>query len=127
MRTFRSAAAVVAAFALALGVAAALPAAEEKKVDITDKGFSPEKLEVKAGEKVVWKNMTDREHTVTSNEKAPARAAGGAAADEKPLFDSGPIKPGATWEHTFTQSGTFGYHCRIDKNLKGTVVVKAAN
>lgn len=100
------------------GMAAAQPAGEEKKVEIGKKGFSPEKLEVKVGQKVLWTNTTDQDHTVTSNEKAPGDA------QDKPMFDSGPIKPGATWEYAFDKAGSYGYHCSKEKTMTGMVMVK---
>ncbi|HXX92011.1 MAG TPA: plastocyanin/azurin family copper-binding protein, partial [Planctomycetota bacterium] len=90
---------------LALGAAGAMP--EEKVVQITDKGFVPDKLEVTLGQRVVWENATLKDHTVTARSKAPGKA--GVEQEDKPLFDSGAIKPGATWEHTFTKEGTFEY------------------
>ena len=107
---------------LALGVPA-LGLADERPVQITDQGFKPDKLEIKAGQKVVWTNSTLKDHSVV----ASMPAEGGDPQDkDKPLFDSGPIKPGASYSYTFATPGTFDYHCSFDKTMKGTVVVKPA-
>jgi plastocyanin len=109
---------------LIIGAAAALPI-EDKTVSITDKGFSPQSVEVVVGQKVVWKNATEKEHTVTAKGK-PAGEGQDEKEKDKPLFDSGPIKPGTSWEHTFTKEGTYSYYCTMEKNMTGTVVVKSA-
>ncbi len=110
------------AMILALGVVAApaLCLVDEQNVQITDLGFKPDKLEIKAGQKVVWKNATLKDHSVV------ASMAPDGEAQDKVLFDSGPIKPGATFSYTFATAGTYAYHCSFDKSMKGTVVVKAA-
>jgi len=119
MAAVRSTLSVLAAIVFMFGAASARPVDDEAKVDITDTGFTPAKLEVKAGQTVVWKNTTQKEHTVTADEKKP-----GEAADDKPIFDSGPLKPGAVFQHTFDKAGTYGYHCSNHKDMKGSVVVK---
>lgn len=112
----------IAACLLLIGAAPALTG-EDHVVQITDKGFEPAKIAVKAGEKVVWKNATQKEHTVTASVK-PAEP--GQEAQEKPLFDSGPLKPGSSFEFTFTKEGTYEYGCTMDKGMTGAVVVKPA-
>lgn len=112
MRSILSAFAMVA---LMVGAVAAFPAGDEKKVDITKKGYSPDKLDAKVGDKVTWTNTTDQEHSVTG------KAAG--VAQEKPTFDSGPIKPGGSWSYTFEKAGTYEYHCMTEKTFHGTVNV----
>jgi len=103
---------------LVLSLAAAVPA--DHKVEISDKGYSPQFVEVVEGHKVVWVNTSQKEHSVTAVVKA--------APDQdkdKPLFDSGPIKAGATFEYTFSKAGTYNYGCTMDKAMTGTVTVKA--
>lgn len=102
---------------LALSVAASV-APDHVKVEISDKGYSPAKAEVTVGHKVTWTNATKSEHSVTARAKATPE-------QDKPLFDSGPIKAGGTFEYTFTQAGTYEYGCTMDKTMTGTVVVKA--
>lgn len=107
---------------LALGVPA-LGQADERPVQITDQGFKPDTLEIKAGQKVVWTNSTLKDHSVV----ASMPVEGGDAQDkEKPLFDSGRIKPGGSFSYTFATPGTFAYRCSFDMAMKGTVVVKPA-
>ena len=56
--------------------------------------FQPATVHVAAGRVITWRNTSDIEHTVT-----------GAG------FDSGLIKPGGMYTHTFEKAGTFDYHC----------------
>lgn len=60
--------------------------------------FDPAELRVKVGTKVTWTNQDEAMHTVTSD------AAGG------PL-DSGEMMKGDAFSYTFTQPGTYTYHC----------------
>ena len=79
----------------------------------TNKGFGPDRITVVIGvnNTVVWTNNDSQPHTVTAN---------GAA------FDSGFLAPGATFSYTFTQPGTYDYHCTYHPWMTGTVVVNAA-
>jgi plastocyanin len=110
---------------LGLGATAAVTP-DEKTVQITDKGFVPDKIEATVGQTVIWQNASTKDHTVTARGKAPGGPEFGQEEKDKPLFDSGPIKPGATWEHTFAKEGTYEYMCRMDKSMTGTIVVKPA-
>lgn len=65
---------------------------------------------VPAGTKVTWTNEDSVAHTVTSDATPP-------------LFDSGPLAPGATYSFTFTTPGTYPYHCNYHSSMHGTVVV----
>jgi plastocyanin len=71
--------------------------------------FVPARVEVAAGTTVEWTNNDPLAHSVT-------------AADGS--WDSGLIQPGQTWRHTFTQPGTYDYHCTPHPFMKGTVIVR---
>jgi plastocyanin len=72
--------------------------------------YSPETIEVKAGQTVEWVNKDLTPHTVTSQGTGD--------------LNSGSIDAGASWRHTFTQAGSFPYYCTFHPEMKGTVVVK---
>ena len=78
-------------------------------VEIKGFTFSPSTITVPKGATVTWTNMDDVAHTVTSD-------------DGK--FDSGSVTKGQTYSHTFTEAGTFAYHCTPHPNMKASVVVK---
>jgi plastocyanin len=71
--------------------------------------FSPEQIEIKAGDTVEWKNADLTPHTAT----APTKE-----------FDSGPINPTASWRQTFAKAGTLPYVCTFHPDMRGVVVVK---
>ena len=85
-------------------------AAKENKVEIADVKYKPAKLKIKKGEKVVWTNADDRDHTVVSNDKAKT-------------LNSGKIGAGQTWEFTFDKPGTYEYGCEYHPRMKGVVEV----
>ena len=92
----------VAAALVAMGAAPALTMQEDQVVQICDKAFYPAKLTIKVGERVTWKNEDTMNHTVTN---------------------IGRLKPGQTWSYTFTNEGSFHYHCTIHPKMVGVVVV----
>lgn len=77
-------------------------------VDIINFAFLPHLIKIAPGETVTWTNRSDANHTVTSNEG---------------LFESGVLAPGATFSHTFTNTGVFPYHCSIHSSMRGQIVV----
>lgn len=53
----------------------------------------------------------------TGSAQMPGMDMGGAG------VDSGDIPPGGSWNHTFTQIGTFTYHCHPHPSMTGYVTV----
>jgi plastocyanin len=88
-------------------------------VSLHDNFFDPTTIDVAAGTTIVWDNAGQGGHTVTSD-------AG--------VFDSGQeesqwLSPGQTFSFTFTQAGTYPYHCALHGaaggvGMSGTVVVE---
>ncbi|MDG7011303.1 MAG: cupredoxin domain-containing protein [Nitrososphaerota archaeon] len=61
---------------------------------------------------VTWKNQDTFTHTVTATDGS---------------FNSGDIKPGASWTHTFSVAGTYSYYCIYHSAwMKGQVIVLAS-
>ncbi len=77
-------------------------------VSIEDFDFNPATLTAKVGQEITWTNTGGASHTVTFD-------SGG--------VDSGTLKAGATFKHTFDTAGTFTYHCNFHSSMKGTVTV----
>jgi plastocyanin len=77
-------------------------------VAIAGSAYNPISVTVAKGGTVTWTNSDATTHTVT--------------------FDAGPdcgrLPQGATVSRTFSDSGTFTYHCMIHSFMKGTVVVQ---
>ncbi|MBI4116532.1 cupredoxin family copper-binding protein [Candidatus Pacearchaeota archaeon] len=79
-------------------------------IKISGYAFSPKSLTVNAGDSVVWTNEDSVSHTVTS--------------DSGSELSSSFLSKGQTYSHTFSQKGTFSYHCSPHPGMKGTIVVQ---
>jgi plastocyanin len=75
-----------------------------------DNYFQPTTINVPPGTTVRWMNYGMHSHTVTSTTG---------------LFDSGDLKPGASYTATFPRPGVYPYYCRYHtkERMVGTVVV----
>ena len=70
--------------------------------------FTPPVSDVLVGDKITWTNTSVRKHDV-------------AAADAS--FNSGPLFPGAMYEHAFTRPGLVPYLCTLHPFMRGTIAV----
>jgi len=83
----------------------------------TDSCFIPSTVTIDVGGEVVWENVDNAAHTVTSG--SPADGPDGA-------FDSSLIMAGgASFSHTFADAGTFTYFCMVHPWMQGTVIVSS--
>jgi plastocyanin/uncharacterized membrane protein len=73
--------------------------------------FDPQRLSANVGDTVEWKNQDIFTHTVTANDGS---------------FDSGPIKPGASWKTTMKSPGAVTYHCSPHPNMMAELSVASA-
>jgi YVTN family beta-propeller protein len=79
-------------------------------VSIAKFAFVPTVITISAGQSVTWTNDDPVAHTSTSDDK---------------LWDSGSLSPnGGAFATTFSQPGTYAYHCTIHPFIRGTVVVQ---
>lgn len=85
------------------------PPSTGNSISIMNFAFSPLTLTVKTGTKVTWTNKDTVTHTVT---------------DDKGAFNSGLLTPGNSFSFTFTQAGTYSYHCNIHHSMMATIVVQ---
>lgn len=76
------------------------------------KGFKLETFTIPAGATVTWTNRDSAPHTATANNGA---------------FDSMSLTTNATYSFTFSNPGTFDYHCGVHPSMTGTVTVTAAS
>ena len=89
--------------ALAAALAAASPQdeavrAENATINIDNFTFNPERLTLRAGTTVTWRNEDDIPHTVTSSAR---------------LFKSIALDTDDTYSFTFTEPGTYEYFCSL--------------
>jgi plastocyanin len=111
----------VLAILLAPAVALAAADAKDHKVEIADLKYKPAKLTIKKGEKVVWVNTDDRDHTVVAKPSKDDKDS--KDKKDKPTFDSGKIASGGKFEFKFEKAGKFEYGCDYHPRMKGLIEV----
>ena len=75
---------------------------------LTNTAYAPSPISIAAGDTITWTNNDNTAHTATGDDGS---------------FNSGSIAPGATFSKTFSNAGTFVYHCTIHPGMVGTVTV----
>lgn len=76
-------------------------------ISINNFAFNPKQRNVKIGTTVTWTNDDPAPHTVTFDD-----------------FTSATLITGQTFSHTFTQAGTFNYHCSLHPSMTGQIIVQ---
>jgi plastocyanin len=74
--------------------------------------FGPAEVTVHVGETVEWRNGSIETHTVTDDPTVARTAADAELPPGAEAFDSGLLRPGQTFRHTFTVAGRYRYFCR---------------
>jgi plastocyanin len=96
-------------------------------VKMTDKPpmFKPLKIAVKVGQTVEWVNNAETLHSVTTDADSAQKPTDVSLPPGAKPFDSGFMKPGATFDYTFTVPGTYKYLCLPHEKdgMVGVVVV----
>jgi plastocyanin len=91
-----------------LSVPSALAAT--RGVDITQAGFTPDRITIAYGDTVTWTNRDNANHQVLADQAA---------------FTTSPVLgPGQTYSYTLTKSGNFGYRDALNTRRRGTVIVR---
>lgn len=80
------------------------------KISIQSFAFLPGITRVKVGATVTWTNLDSIGHTVT--------------VDSGTGPSSGTLQRGQSYSYTFTQAGSYAYHCSIHPEMRGTIVVQ---
>src|SRR5579859_7794229 len=88
---------------------AVAPAGQSMAVSIAKFAFVPATITISAGQSITWTNADPVDHTTTSDTQ---------------VWDSGSLGPNANFTTTFSQPGTYAYHCTIHPFIRGTVVVQ---
>jgi plastocyanin len=104
---------VTPAFHITGGLEETPAMSEQAAVKLVNSEFTPKELTVKVGTTVVWTSEDNPTHTITADDGS---------------FDSGRIRKGDTFSHTFTQAGEYPYYCAIHGapggvGMSGIVVV----
>lgn len=77
-------------------------------ISMKNSAFSPPSLQVNINATITWINDDNIVHTVTAGNGS---------------FDSGDIAPGSKFTSTFTNTGTYNYHCIHHSGMSGVVMV----
>jgi len=82
-------------------------------VKMTDKPpmYMPMKLAIKSGQTVEWINNAQTLHGVTTDPDSAQKPGDVSSPPGAKPIDSGFMKPGATFDYTFTVPGTYKYLC----------------
>ena len=83
---------------------------QDYEIEIEDFAFAPTTLTIKKGDSVMWKNRDSVSHTVTS--------------DSGEEINSQSLNIDQTYSHTFSNPGTYTYHCTPHPRMKGTIIVE---
>lgn len=116
--------------ASAAGVYPSPAAAADQKpdavVEIVNISFKAEKITIKAGNTVEWRNTSLLAHTVTADPALAAKKSSVQLPDGAETFNSGILNPNATFRHTFTVPGTYRYFCMPHEatGMVGEIIVE---
>lgn len=81
-------------------------------VEIRGFKFSPDKLRVRAGDRITWSNRDIAPHTATANDES---------------WDTGEIKKGETKSMRVTSGMSGGYFCRFHPQMTAELVIIVDN
>lgn len=117
----------VAIFLAGCGFGGVAHKAPSKDVDAIVKmgfmDFQPNLVTVRRGDTVEWRNTSVVMHTVTGDPQKAGRPGLASVPSGASPFNSGNLKAGRIFKHTFTVPGTYKYYCEIHDGMTGTVVV----
>lgn len=94
------------------------PVPQTASVSITEDGFAPLSMKIKAGTVVVWTNVDNVPHRISSNPFGGAK--------DLPSLDSlTNMASNSTYRYTFDKPGTYGYHDSLNpQSYNGTIIVE---
>jgi len=87
--------------------------------------FVPDKITIKAGTTVKWRNIESFPHSVTADPNLVQNPANSKLPAGAKAFNSGRINGGKSWRHTFTVAGAYHYFCipHEGSGMIGTIIV----
>ena len=107
---------------LSLGMLPLLQACGNGEARVSDNGhvviemndqmqFAPANLTILAGQTVTWRNAGAMVHTSTCDPAMAQRPEHAVLPDGAEPWDSGLIRKGESWSHTFDVAGEYAYFC----------------
>jgi plastocyanin len=87
--------------------------------------FQPNLITIKVGQSVEWENVGNEVHHATSDPSLAIKPTEVTNPPGAVPFDSGFLRPGETFTHTFDVPGEYKYTCVVHeaKGMIGTIVV----
>lgn len=92
------------------------PKEEIVTITLTDTGFTPKDITIKAGTRVIWLNKGEKAATVSSSDHPTHRL--------YPFLNLGEFATGASVQVVFDKAGTYMYHDHYNTTSTGTVTVE---
>lgn len=88
--------------------------------------FDARAITISVGTTVEWRNVGNSVHHATDNHETAINRDDVASPQGASVFDSGFLRPGETFTHTFTKPGVYRYVCAVHEasGMVGEVVVK---
>ena len=97
---------------------------EERVTVIIENGtlaFSPQEVTIKNGDSIRWDNKDEQQHFLTAS-KSSEKLETLTRQSDLLLFKT--MEKGEVYEKTFTDVGTFFYHCGIHDKMWGKITVE---
>jgi plastocyanin len=89
---------------------------EESLILLTEKGFEPSEMTIKAGTAARWRNNTLSDASVNSDDYPTNKIF--------PGLNLGKFRTEQTLVYIFTKAGIYKYHDHLHPSRKGTIIVK---
>jgi plastocyanin len=105
----RLVAALMASMLCTLLAPGAVHADAPREVSIEALRFTPQTMEARVGEVIVWRNHDPFPHTVNADSKE---------------FASGEIAAEGAWRMQLSRKGVYPYRCALHPTMRGTLIVK---
>jgi plastocyanin len=104
---------------------ASQPVVTIKMLDVPA-AFEPGTVTIKVGDTVEWRNVGNEVHHATTDPSMAINCGDVGSPPGAEPFDSGFLKPGATFSHTFKVAGTYRYACAVHETsgMIGKIVVQ---
>lgn len=83
---------------------------------LTDSGFAPREITVKAGTRVIWRNSSGKTATVSSDEHPTHRL--------YPFLNLGEFADGLAIQVVVEKAGKYSYHNHLNASETGTIIVE---
>lgn len=88
----------------------------EKTVTVTESGFEPSTITIKAGTRVLWMNKSGKTVTVNSDQHPTHKL--------YPFLNLGAFDNGSSVQIVFDKPGTYTYHDHLNPSHTGKVMVE---